>query len=89
MTEHVCEWILDTYRDPDEPERLSIGMFCFHKGCTEQRNRAEAEARINATERLSAEDARRGANRIDLSGHSDLDVMVRLRSYADILEGKE
>ena len=48
----------------------------------------EYETLKAATERLSAGDARRGANRIDICGPSDLDVMVRLRAYADILDGR-
>ena len=82
MTEHVHEWEICG----DEYEHAYV---CY--GCTEVMGSDDPDiARaLNATERLSAEDARRGANRIDLSGHSDLDVMVRLRAYADTLEGKE
>ena len=43
-------------------------------------------SRYKAVEQLRAEDARRAANRIDLCGCSDLDVMVRLRAYADALD---
>ena len=87
MTEHVHEWILDTYRDPDEPEGLQIGMFCWHKGCNERRYRTEAEARLNATERLSAELAREIGDCL-YAGIIDHERKSAVLAYADTLEGK-
>ena len=94
MTEHVHEWRIDAYRDDDN--ELTIGVFCWHKGCNEQRSRSEAEAMLNATERLSAKVARRNGVILRLNadklsygtqtqGYSD---SVDLMAYADILEGK-
>ena len=81
MTEHVHEWRIDAYRDDDN--ELTIGVFCWHKGCNEQRSRSEAEAMLNATERLSAEDLFPEGFAIV---HPNLDKLI---AYANILEGKD
>ena len=49
MTEHVCEWELKAYL------YVGVPIFgCKIKGCHEKLDVRQAEARLNATERLSA-----------------------------------
>ena len=95
MTEHVHEWRIDAYRDDDN--ELTIGVFCWHKGCNEQRSRSEAEAMLNATERLSAEAERIRVTwyRVPLGGGDDTihdlyhEMMSFVEAYVNILEGKD
>ena len=74
MTEHVHEW---------ECRYLGIVPRCKVDGCGIYMHYDELERRLNATERLSAEDARRISNRkLPVSEHEEL------QAYADILEEK-
>ena len=77
-------------------EESKDGCFCV-KGCRGRLSRAEAEARINATARLSAKIARRNGAilRINVDklpyasqtqGFRDSQDMI---AYADILDGRE
>ncbi len=80
MTEYVHEWELIFKLDSFRRVR------CKH--CPEQMLDYDIERRLNATERLSAEDARTMAF---VSEHDELissSGIRRLRAYADILEGK-
>ena len=74
MTEHVCEWILKT----------NAVAICTC-GCNRALGTEEILARINATERLSAERVK-----AILEDHKlySQDVLA-LHEYADILEGKD
>ena len=77
MTEHVseCEWKL--YDD-------GSGAFCIaHHERACMMNRDDVEARLNATERLSAEDLFPEGFAIV---HPNLDKLI---AYANILEGKD
>ena len=77
MTEHVCEWKRNIDGHPNLPFKCTI------EGCNELMWSSEAERRINATSRLSAENARYYAENtavIALRGY--------LLDYADILERK-
>ena len=86
MAEHVHEWQL-TFK-PDSFRRVR----CKH--CPEQMLDYDIERRLNATERLSAEDARETEKEIrGASPASDLFPRWKRRSdalkaYADTLEGK-
>ena len=76
MTEHVCKWEFRGNGD--------IEIMCNHKNCWETLSFDQAEARLNATERLSANDARYYG---ELSGIT----LIRdaMQTYANILEGKD
>jgi len=53
-------------------------------------SRIDAEARLNATERLSAEDATRNARIIEMNAVDyQPSALKALQAYADILEGKD
>jgi len=84
MTEHVHEWA-----------RGDDGFYPFIcSECNRRMTKAEALTRINATERLSAEDARVAANDLQQSRQvnellTDIETIVTLRAYTDILEGKD
>ena len=79
MTEHVHEW-----RWADD---RFVPYFCRVEGCEETLSIETAEARLNATERLSAElqvwlentDAKHGI-------HIDNEILTE---WIDILEGKD
>ena len=74
MTEHVHEWA-------DEYDGY-VGWFVC-KECGEQLHLCDAVARLNATERLSAEMARRC---LDWPGQVfDAEAYKALRAYADAL----
>ena len=75
---HVHEWT------------ISIGgVFCVNMDCQEEMSFDEAEARLDATERLSAEDARHIIEFWDNSTSMRTVADKNLRTYADILEGKD
>ena len=81
MTEHVHEWELKAYL------YVGVPVFgCAIKNCNAVLPVKQAEARLNATETLSAEDARYQATE-----HDCMDNKFRsdLLAYADILEGKD
>ena len=91
MTKHVHEWIFHIEDD---------GVWWFYCKCGAILTREEAEARLNATERLSAEDARANILQIEScefecqAGPIELNTgYIRLRddlqAYVDILEGKD
>ena len=89
MTEHVHEWIPRAL-DWDHTD----GVCCNVRGCGAQMDNEEMNARLNATERLSAEDARVAANDLQQSRQvnellTDIETIVTLRAYADIREGKD
>ena len=75
MTEHVCEWEV-VWREDGRPEWMS-------KKRDAVLSPNEITARLNATERLSAEDAR-GA----IPQQINKRMADALQAYADILEGK-
>jgi len=60
------------------------GYYC--KGCGNSLMVDEIEARLNATERLSAASARQAANWVTPKW---IGVYNELTAYADILEGKD
>ena len=75
MTEHV--------HDLKVMLSISKNIYAVCPQCDECMDKEEIETRLNATERLSAEDARRISNRkLPVSEHEEL------QAYADILEGK-
>jgi len=80
MTEHVHEWKWLSGYSKEQKAHIS-GIMCL---CGEQMSIKEAEARLNATERLSAKNARRARY-----GYQYTDVDEALTAYADILEGKQ
>ena len=87
-TEHVHEWIPRAL-DWDHID----GVCCNVPGCGAQMDNEEMNARLNATERLSAEDARVAANDLQQSRQvnellTDIETIVTLRAYADIRDGK-
>ena len=94
MTEHVHEWELDVHRS--RSGRMNVRIGCKNKSCPWGLEIQEAEARLNATERLSAKVARRNGVILRLNadklsygeqtqGFGDSQDMI---AYADILEGK-
>lgn len=78
MNEHEHEWGVGLH-----PKFLHAVVRCKHEGCAAWLTIDQANARLNATERLSAEDAKRA-----LSRWLPADVSKAIRAYADILEGK-
>ena len=80
MTEHVHEW--EIIFNPDHSFRRVV---CKTINCFEEMSDAEHEARLNATERLSA---RRVHGILEDKKLYSQDVLA-LHEYADILEGKE
>jgi len=79
MTEHVCEWELKAY--------LYVGVPIFDckiKGCHEKLTVRQAESRINATSRLSAD---RVKSILEDRKLYSQDILA-LHEYADTLEGK-
>jgi len=75
MTEHVHEWniIFDIVNE--------CKVVCY---CQEEISQTEAEARLNATERLSVKNARYFAKETRM-----IALRHYLNGYADILEGKD
>ena len=99
MTEHMHEWRFGYRSDGNYnlPGASTPGFYCVHKECGYASGTwlslVEAEARLNATERLSAEDARVAANDLQQSRQvnellTDIETIVTLRAYADIRDGK-
>ena len=96
MTKHVCEWKW-TEVEVSSPLGPFTDKYYRCLKCPEKMYGHQAEARLNATERLSAKVARRngvilrlGADRVSYGkqtqGYGDsLDLMA----YAAILEGKD
>ena len=86
MDEHVHEWNIT-----GTPAMFVI--VCSRVDCAEELTLDEAESRLNATERLSAEGAVRLANALDdiavaWDGKDAGKGTKRLRAYADTLDGK-
>ena len=91
MTEHVHEWKWDI---------VDNDAWFYCTGCERPMGALEIEARLNATERLSAEDVVANIAQIEAcefecqGGPIELNtgyIRLRdaLRAYADILEGKD
>ena len=84
MTEHVHEWAFSIYFPH---------IYCNVKGCNETMAVLEAEARLNATSRLPADEHFRWfADMVEQAPNLD-EIEQKswsgaLRAYADILEGK-
>jgi hypothetical protein len=75
--EHVHEWHITPY-----------GIKCFDPDCDEQMPSGEGDRRLNATDRLSAEDVKA---MVFVSEHNEslsFNDICKLRVYADIREGK-
>ena len=93
MTERVHEWKW-TEVEVSSPLGPFTDKYYRCLKCPEKMYGHQAEARLNATERLSAEDARVAANDLQQSRQvnellTDIETIVTLRAYADILEGKD
>jgi len=86
MTEHVHYWC-----DPHIfPSREQNYWVCHYEGCDERLTFKEAEARLNATERLSANKTRHMARVFrNISLELYAEWIVALLDYSDILEGKD
>jgi len=78
MTEHVHEY------HPSRQADRSYLLTCLL--CPDTMTFGQASKRINATKRLSAEDAR---HILHLHAANENDDMWVLNEYADILEGKD
>ena len=76
MTDHVHEWGIG-----NDDARIRCG-------CGKLASIGYITARLNATERLSAEDAMTLFTSSVSDWLSIMDVWGRLKAYADILEGK-
>ena len=86
MTKHVCEWLIGW-----EPEIGEILARCERISvCDASMGPDEIEARLNATERLSAGRARGGTQFLSrIKNTPGNDFANALRAYANILEGKD
>ena len=82
MTEHVHKWRF--YRASWSYETMAR---CTVKGCNESLDGDEVTRRLNATKRLSAERARGAASLLAYEGFET--SAADIKSYADILEGKD
>lgn len=82
MAEHVHEWKMFFPIIVDR-EREIVVASCLVEGCKEERDWEWVERRINATERLSALDAKMARY-----GYQYEDVDKALTAYADIREEK-
>jgi hypothetical protein len=60
---------------------------CLEPDCKKELNRKEIECRVNATERLSAEDARQAVIVMEDWLVVDAPLLVRMKAYADTREG--
>ena len=92
MGEHVCEWRI-TCAWSDEYKMNVPKVYCRIGDCGEELPIKSALARLNATEMLSAEDARVIADKHDGKTKAILLAYVRILSpfeawVADTLEGK-
>lgn len=76
--QHVCEW-----KWQEEPE-TGYWFYCTDPTCDEAMSTEEAERRLNAAGRLSAEMAQRAVNAKGFVGG----LLSALRIYADILGRK-
>ena len=83
MTEHVHEWEVIFCAD-NSFRRVR----CAITNCFEQMSDAEIECRLNATERLSAGDAREIAMCVSKACVPQCECSHNLQAYANILEGK-
>lgn len=88
MTEHVHEWMISF--SSNNP----LDGVCRCQWCPAILDITQTERRLNATERLSAENALRLADALDnialaWDGKDAGKGTKRLRAYADILEGKD
>ena len=84
MTEHVHEW-----RWQDNGEGY-YWFFCDNgPDCNAELDTEEAEARLNATERLSAEDAKEAERFVPSWEVKHNQIKDALKDYANILEGKD
>jgi hypothetical protein len=101
MTEHVHEWAIDhQIVDPDGP--LPIGQVFAYCGCGEELRENDIFRRVNATEKLSADNARMAADFIHTEEgykwEKETEERERtwnlheefdaLQAYASALEGK-
>ena len=77
MTEHTKEWA------------RTLGGTIRCAVCGERMSQTEELRRINATERLTAEDARTATKSIHLTHQGRWKVHDALKAYANILEGKD
>ena len=89
MSEHECEWIAMTLREPIS-QRGQFFFKCSRHDCPYLLTAPQVATRLNeydklkaATERLSAEHARYFADNTIMIALRDY-----LRAYADTLEGK-
>ena len=83
MTEHVHEWKW-TEVEVSSPLGPFTDKYYRCLKCSKKMYAHKAEARLNATEMLTAEDARRARY-----GYQYTDVDEALSAYANILEGKD
>ena len=88
MTEHVCKWAYTRHEaDPDIvyfgilKDGNYIGIDVTSEGVAK-----DLCSRLNATERLSAKDAKEAARKLGYVYKESRDV---LKAYANILEGKD
>ena len=80
MTEHVCKWKWDI---------VDNDAWFYCSGCKEPMGALEIEARLNATERLSAGVAETIKIFMQINSIEDYGYSYRcLCAYANILEGK-
>ena len=84
MTEHVHKWRF--YRASWSYETMAR---CTVKGCNESLDGDEVTRRLNATERLSAEDAHMLYHAAPQRSDEDYRRKDALFDYANILEGKD
>ena len=79
MTEHVCKFYV----------AYPVGGRDYRCKCGRAATPQEIVAKLNATERLSAEDATRNARIIEMNAVDyQPSALKALQAYADILEGK-
>jgi len=83
-TKHVHEWIPRAL-DWDHID----GVCCNVPGCGAQMDNEEMNARLNATERLSAEDAKEAERFVPSWEVKHNQIKDALKAYANILEGKD
>ena len=96
MTEHVHEW--EMFFDIEDCRQVVIAL-CADQNCSSELSWDEINMRLNATERLSAEVARKSSGSVMCHQHdrcayqSEIDeVQIEidaLEAYADLLEGKD
>ena len=84
MTKHVCEWKW-TEVEVSSPLGPFTDKYYRCLKCPEKMYGHQAEARLNATERLSSSSAIQASRGQGLRGY----VVKSLLAYADILDGKD